>query len=237
MIPIPPDDLIFLVAGHRDRDAFALSGRHAVETLLDLLGRAGASLQPKARILDFGCGCGRLLAGWDGRLPEGATLDGCDINPALVRWCRDNLPDVEVIECSPVPPLPYLDDTLDLVYAASVYTHLTLPAMLQWTGELTRIVKPGGVAVVSIHGSYYWRALAENDPAGHRHLTGKGWYVQIQVDPRETFLGSNHYATFATPGFMERIFVGFDLLLRHDGETDGPTHFGSHQDILVFRRT
>ena len=72
-------------------------------------------------ILDFGCGCGRVVRWWRD-LP--AEIHGSDFNPTLVRWCRENLP-FGVFEVNrPEPPLPYPDDSFDLVYALSVLTHL-----------------------------------------------------------------------------------------------------------------
>jgi SAM-dependent methyltransferase len=202
-----------------------------------LLHRSGVDIEALRSVLDWGCGAGRILAGWEGLLHSEVRFYGCDVNPAPVAWCRENLPSVEVRQCGPMPPMPYEDATFDLVYGASVYTHLTLPAMLQWTGELARVLRPDGVAVISIHGSHYWPELARISSVGYHSLAEEGFYTYLHADPDATFKGSNYYATFATIAFMRRIFAGFELLHAHRGETDGPTHFASFQDILVFRRS
>lgn len=58
----------------------------------------------------------------------------------------------------------------------------------------------------------------------------------LHGNSEDTWLGSNKYATFATPDFMERIFAGFDMIGAFPGVSHGPTHFASYQDTLIFQR-
>ena len=44
-------------------------------------------------MLDFGCGCGRVMRWWKDL--ESTRLHGTDYNPYLVAWCRQNLPFAE----------------------------------------------------------------------------------------------------------------------------------------------
>ncbi len=52
------------------------------------------------------------------------------------------------------PPLPFEDASLALVYSISVFSHLDEHHQDQWLGELRRVLKPGGVALLSVHGEY-----------------------------------------------------------------------------------
>jgi SAM-dependent methyltransferase len=235
--PLPDDDLIELVVGHRNREAFAESRQHAVDTILGMLGDIGVNARDFRSILDFGCGCGRILAGWEGLLHPGTELHGCDINERLVRFCQENVKHAQIVQSNYLPPLPYPDHKFEFIYAASVYTHLTLPAMLSWTGEIARIVKRGGIAMITIHGSCFASALAQASKEGSRILAERGYYVHLHGDPEDTWLGSSNYATFVTPDFMRRIFGGFDLIRASPGISHGPTHhFMRYQDVLIFRR-
>ena len=65
-----------------------------------------------------------------------------------------------------VPPLDVADDTYDLVYAFSVFTHLT-DSWSAWLLELHRVLKPGGLFVVTILSKGMSDAIAHEpwDPA------------------------------------------------------------------------
>lgn len=234
--PLPDDALIALVSGHTDRDAFAVSRRAGIDVMAGLLGELGYRIDAFRSILDFGCGCGRLLAGWEGMLHPECVLRGCDVNERLVEFCRTHISFADVIRSSALPPLPYPDESCDLIYAASVYTHLSLPAMLQWTGECARLLGPGGLMVVTIHGSYYAQTLSALSKSGSQFLAEHGYYVHLHRPPQETWAGSNDYATFASPEFMRRMFAGFDLIRVVPGVSHGPTPLAAHQDVMIFRR-
>ena len=234
--PIPPSDLVLLVNGHENRELFATSRRPAVEAILGMLAEVGLGISDFGSILDFGCGCGRILAGWERLLRPDAQLFGCDINERLVEFCVEHVRHAIVHQSSFMPPLSYRDEQFDLIYAISVYTHMTLPAMLQWTGEFARIIKPGGVVLVSTSGSRYAKALADLSKEGSRALLERGYYVHVHGTVQGTFRGSNNYATFTTSGFMKRIFCGFELIAVFPGISHGPNHAVSEQDVYLFRR-
>src|SRR5690349_12107770 len=86
---LPPARLRIRVAGTPDADWFLSSGRVAADTIAGALRRAGSGLEAAASVLDFGCGCGRVLRHL-GRIP--GALHGCDANPELVHWCSEHLP-------------------------------------------------------------------------------------------------------------------------------------------------
>src|SRR5580765_3709368 len=63
-LPVPPARLIMRVAGTPDVKWFLESGRLAAESIHDALERAETPLDTVASILDFGCGCGRVIRSW-----------------------------------------------------------------------------------------------------------------------------------------------------------------------------
>jgi SAM-dependent methyltransferase len=155
-VPLPHEDLIFLVNGHRDREAFAISRWATVENIVSLLGEAGIDFRSFRSILDFGCGCGRVLAGWEHHLHPDVKLYGVDVNPTLVEFCKANIPFARVERSRYLPPLPdFSGDPFDFVYAASVFTHLDLKAARAWAKELHRVSRPGGIVMVSFSGSWF----------------------------------------------------------------------------------
>ena len=234
--PIPPVELIYLVTGKRDPRAFDISRRSAVVVITELLKGAGVDYKRFRCILDFGCGCGRVLAGWEHVLPKDAALHGCDINKDLIAFCQKHIGFAETVVSGYYPPLPYADGQFDLVHAVSVYAHLKLASAQQWTGELSRIIKPGGVAIITYHGSYYAPNLAHISKAGSQQLAERGYYVHLHGSVDETWEGSNYYATYFTSDFLRNMFSGFDVLRIYPGISHGPTPLVAYQDIMVLQR-
>jgi SAM-dependent methyltransferase len=149
--PLPPPELVYAVAGHFDVDLYVRSGADHARFIRERVSAAGLELERVGALLDFGCGSGRVLRHWHA-LPSARTC-GCDMNPKLVAWCREALPFAEVATNGVEPPLPYADDTFDVIYAISVLTHLPGSLQERWVRELERVLAPGGVAIVTTKGA------------------------------------------------------------------------------------
>jgi SAM-dependent methyltransferase len=61
------------------------------------------------------------------------------------------VPPFQVFRNDAVPPLPFADNSLDLIYSMSVFTHLA-DTWSAWLLELHRVLKPGGVLLVTLLG-------------------------------------------------------------------------------------
>ncbi len=144
--PLPPLDLAERVGRG---DAFDEVGRATRREILERLPESW-SFDGK-RVLDFGCGAGRTLRHF---LDEAAVgeFHGCDIDGPSIAWLEENLsPPLEVFRNEEAPPLPLESDSFDLVWAISVFTHIT-DRWSAWLGELHRILRDGGVLFATIHG-------------------------------------------------------------------------------------
>lgn len=148
---VPPPELLIQVSNDPDPEHYrkVKALRWAIE---QPLAAAGYRLADFDRVLDFGCGAGRLLHALDIDRRDGQSLWGCDVDAACAEWCRDNIPFATIARTVLTPPLPYADASFDLVFAISVFTHLSRPLQLAWARELMRILRPGGVAVVTTCG-------------------------------------------------------------------------------------
>ena len=147
--PLPPEDLIFRVS-LADVGVFERVGRRSSEEINDALG-PDWSWDGK-RMLDFGCGVGRLLR-YLAEEARVAEIEGCDMHEESIAWCKGNLdPPFKFFVNSADPPLAGVDDeTYDLVVAISVFTHLA-SSWSEWLSELQRITKPGGILIATFHG-------------------------------------------------------------------------------------
>jgi SAM-dependent methyltransferase len=150
--PHPPIELVRRVGVVDEADpvgSYELFGRRARSELEASL--PGTWSWEGKTVLEFGCGAGRVLRTF---LPNpSADLHGCDIDRASVEWLADNLsPPLSVFVNQAIPPLDRPDETFDLVYAVSVFTHIT-DEWAAWLRELHRVLRPGGVLAASFLGS------------------------------------------------------------------------------------
>lgn len=220
--PLPPDVLRLMVAGTDDAFWFVEAGRRAASSLTELLAKHGIAIHQLHSVLDFGCGCGRVLRHLR-HLP--AELHGCDSNPVAIEWCGENMPFSRCAVNALETPLDYDTESFDLIYALSVFTHL--PERLQsfWMGELRRVLKPGAALVLSLHGDALRKHLTRGERADYR----AGRLVVRGGD----LVGTNHCAAFHPPAFVRGEFAnGFEVLeLVPEGATGNPP-----QDAWLLRK-
>jgi SAM-dependent methyltransferase len=153
-LPLPPTRLRVQVGPlHANAEFFLRSGEHNAELVRSLLREQGTAVEELGALLDWGCGCGRVLRHWAG--VDGVHIHGCDIDSRMVAWCSENLPFAEMAVNALAPPLPYGDSSFDLVYAFSVMTHLSEELQNEWLRDLHRVLRPGGYLLFSTLGEYY----------------------------------------------------------------------------------
>jgi len=94
--PVPPARLLFVTSATSDVDWFFRSGEATREAFTRALVATGRPIESFRSVLDFGCGCGRMLRQW--RDVEGPRFFGTDYNAQLVDWCSANLDHAAVAE-------------------------------------------------------------------------------------------------------------------------------------------
>src|SRR3974390_2837950 len=140
-----------------------------IKGVLRLIGRP---LESFGSVLDFGCGCGRILR-WFEPYSEGCRFTGSDISEPAIEWDRRNLPFGEFATNGMEPPLDADDESFDLIYGISVVTHLGEELQFAWLSELARVLRPGGIAILTVMGDELaaWKLsgddLAEFRRKGH----------------------------------------------------------------------
>ena len=223
-LPVPPPRLRFEVAGTTGLEWVLDSGRQQAGIIRSAAERNGAPLESAGSLLDFGCGCGRVLRHWAGL--EGPAIHGSDYNERLVGWCGANLPFVTASVNELTPPLRYEDEQFDLVYAISVFTHLPHDLERAWIDDLGRIAAPGGLLLLTTHGDSY----ADRLDAGERAIYDSG----EPVVRWPAVAGSNLCTTFHPESYVRaRLAPGLELL---EHVPDGGTLGSREQDLVVFRK-
>jgi SAM-dependent methyltransferase len=223
---LPPALMRFKVRGSPSGDGFATIGRACANDIRDALRASGRELTEFGSILDFGCGCGGTLV-WLRDLAPTATLSGTDIDASAIDWCRANLAYGQFGTNDALPPLGYADATFDLVYAVSVFTHLDEEFQFQWLQELRRILAPGGICLITLHGPGSWNEMPARDEAT---LTSRG-FVFVRTEVTRGLFPDWYQTAFHTRSYVEQRFASY-----FDVVGFVPRGMANHQDVVVLRR-
>ena len=171
-----------------DLESFEQVGRASREAVIEALGDDW-SWEGK-RVLDFGCGVGRLLRQLSSEAAI-AKIEGCDMHPESIEWCRANLdPPFEFFVNHTSPPLPGVEDeTYDLIIAISVFTHLSKD-WSKWLAELQRVSKPGGILVATFHGP--GMAASHQAQSGYPYIEEETGMLSLPTGEEGTFASVFH---------------------------------------------
>jgi len=220
-LPLPPGDFLMQVAGSPAPEVYLNGGELAAASIIATLERQGVPLT--GDVLDFGCGCGRVLRRWP-NMP-GVVAHGCDYNADLALWIREHLPFARVSVNGLTPPAPYRDRKFDLIYALDVLTHLPETMQRAWMREFQRVLSPGGHLLVSTHGANYLPGLSTSE----QRRFNEGMLVVRSARSA----GSNLCNAFHPESYMRGTLAdGFDIVA-HEPRGDGSN---PEQDLWLLRK-
>lgn len=223
--PVPAGENVRRVIGESSAFNFAMGGYTAYRRLEEAIRSAGEDPASFQRVLDWGCGCARVS-----RYFPPTQVTGVDVDAGNVGWCRANLPggSWRVVPLRPPTELP--DAGFDLAFGVSVFTHLREAEQFAWLAELRRVVRPGGLALMTFHGnaSIVWARLS-----AERYTTLRRDGICDQANPLydADLAEADYYRdTFHTADYVRREWGRFFEVL------DVRPSFISHQDLVVLRR-
>jgi SAM-dependent methyltransferase len=227
-LPLPPEALMRRVGwdvhSRRPGDVYEERGREQWRLIRSLLPEDW-SFEGK-RVLDFGCGAGRIVRHALSEDPAGEYW-GCDIDARSIEWLRANLsPPLHPFLTDEWPPTPEPDGQFQLIYAFSVFTHL-LDNWSAWLVELHRLLGPDGLAVITVFGpgiSSHADVPIEEDAIGMNVLSpGTEWDAGGPLIVHSEWWLHAHWGR------------AFEIVELRPGVPGGPPPlFG--QSILVMRR-
>lgn len=228
--PLPDDGRRERVIGRSTAFEFGMGGYTAFRRLEAALRAAtGRRFADLPRVLDWGCGSGRVGRYFLAEVP-GVRLTGADVDPDNVGWCRANLPGGAWAVLPLRPPTALPAGGFDLVFGVSVLTHLREADQFAWLAELRRLLRPGGVALLTFHGeaSVAWAGLSADR---WRALRRHGICDQSNTLYDAALGEADYYRdTFHTAGYVRREWGRyFDTLAVEPCAV-------AHQDLAVLRR-
>lgn len=110
--------------------------------------KQGLTIKSNSKILDFGCGWGRITRFFLKDLPE-SNIYGIDCDEYIIKVSQNSNFNCNFETNDIYPPTNFKDDTFDLIFSYSVFSHLSEDAHRKWLIEFRRILKPGGILFVT----------------------------------------------------------------------------------------
>ena len=154
---IPPPKLQAYVGG-----GFAKVGPEFLNYFRDLCG-----LKPHDRVLDVGCGSGRMAVPLAKFLSSEGSYEGFDISAPVVNWCTENItrkyPNFRFQVADLYNPaynrkskgraadyvFPFAANDFDVVFLTSVFTHMKPPDMKAYMAQIARVLKPNARCLIT----------------------------------------------------------------------------------------
>jgi SAM-dependent methyltransferase len=237
---VPPPDLAVMFGG----GDYVAMGRGLVAHMV-----AAAGLAPRMRVLDVGCGAGRVAYGLLSFLEPEGSYEGFDLYPLGVEWCAaryharypnfrfQHVPVYNRLyyPYGSIAPdafvFPWPDESFDFVCAASVFTHMGPGETAHYLREIGRVLAPGGGAYLT-----FFLLDAESEAALAAGRTRQGFGPRqgphAVADP-----SSPEDAVAYAADFVRKLHAasGLAILREERGDWRGGAGAG-FQDVLCSRK-
>lgn len=220
-IAIPPPYLIY-ESFDLNYDSYYFASRNTASWLLNHFRKYHELTD--INILDWGCGPARIVRHLPDLLDKSCDVYGTDYNPKSIAWNKKSIQAVNFNLNDPDPPLPYVNDSFDIIYGISIFTHLPLELHYKWFAELVRISKHNGIIFLTLQGNAFKIKLTESELEKYERgeLITRG----------NTKVGHRTYSAIHPPAFIKEL-IKDHLLLEHiegDIRKNKP-----QQDIWIIR--
>ncbi len=235
---VPPKGMIFTGSGN-----FVAQG----DTFLEYF-KEYANLKPNHRVLDVGSGIGRMARPLTRYLSSG-SYEGFDVVETGVTWCKENITkehsnfNFTYVELkndlytdsgadASIFKFPYEDNSFDLVFLTSVFTHMVAHEVEHYMQEIARVLKPGG----KVFSTFF--ILSD---ASKKHMIGTDFEFKFK---RENHTLMDDKVTAANVAYEEHYLKnqlleenGFTLKHFLPGSWSSAPNSFDFQDIVVAEKT
>jgi SAM-dependent methyltransferase len=226
------------VGGETDLRLFLQIGRGCYEDIIKYLPKTKTNL----RILDFGVGCGRTARHFYQEVKH-FEIHGCDVDSTPIEFLYKNIPFIQPLLSTNEPPLLYKTEYFDAIYSVSVFSHLNESAFYAWANELSRIMKTGGVLIITIHGLHALNLTRNKEDVGSIGIDKKTFSTTESLFSQNGFIWMPQATTSADIDTTQYgiSFVDKDRLTAHIPTSLKVVHYGEGeiggwQDLVVLEK-
>jgi SAM-dependent methyltransferase len=130
-------------------EEFVQGAKTTASLLRTVMKEQNLRLDRNSAVLDWGCATGRVLQEFKDEA-NSCEFWGTDIDGSAIAWANEYFsPPFHFVTCTIYPHLPFEDRKFSLIYGGSVFTHIRYLEDF-WLMELNRILRPGGLIVVTV---------------------------------------------------------------------------------------
>lgn len=186
------------------------------QLLKNIFSEHGCKPLKEANVLDFGCGWGRMTRYFAKDMPD-SQIFGCDPLPQILKWC-DSVPGTFRVSDHQPARLPF-DEKFDLIWAFSVFTHLSERTHMACLKAIQQALAPGGIAALTVRPrefiTHAYKSPA-HDIREYMRIFDDDGFVFVPntnspiVDGETTYGGA-----IFSPRYIERNWTGLFRLIGH----------------------
>lgn len=228
---------------HGSRGDFKKIGEEFLQYFTEL-----GSLKPNERVLDVGCGIGRMAAPLTKYLDKKGNYEGFDIVADGINWCKKKISPqypnfhfqlANVFNKNYNPngkckaskyKFSYENESYDFVFLTSVFTHMLPQDMKNYFCEITRVLKSGGRCLITfflLNKESLQLINARKSTLDFKY--DDAGYRTINKSIPESAVAYNEK-------FIQRLYEKYRLNIVepiHYGSWCGRKNFLSYQDIII----
>ncbi len=210
-----------------------------------------ARLKKNAKVLDVGCGVGRIAVPLTSYLNELGSYCGFDVVESGINWCNEKIatkyPNFKFIHSDILNKhynkngsvlaheykFPFADETFDFVFLNSVFTHMFPQDVENYMKEISRVLRHKGNCLITffIINNESKRLMRDPGSILNFKFHGDGYFCTKEVDPEAAIAFEEEYVV--------RLFRSNGMTIDnsiHYGSWCGRDNYLSFQDIVVARR-
>lgn len=150
---------------------------------------------PDLVVCEWGCGPARIIQHIQSLDKGIKKLIGADYNNETIQWCKKTFPQITFLKNDLAPPLSLDENSIDVLYCLSVFTHLSEQMHYAWIDEIMRVLKPGGLFIGSFHGDQAMGKLLPDEL--EKYQSGN---IVVRSKIKE---GSKNYLAFHSDEFIK----------------------------------
>lgn len=237
----PPRKMIFVGDGN-----FKQVGEEFLQLFKNL-----CNIEPSDRILDVGCGIGRMAIPLTKYLGESGSYEGFDIVDSGIEWCKKNISTkypnfkfqlADIYNKSYNPSgiyksseykFPFHNDDFDFVFATSVFTHMLSQDVENYVSEISRVIRNDAKFLITF--------FILNSESLTLLNQGKGdLSFNFDIDPNSMTISKENPedAIAYNEAYIFYIFSKYNLNIEriHYGSWCNRKNFLSYQDIIVGKK-